>query len=159
MPRYLAVSTSDNTWLHNEYMGVRGLRELDIRIILHLVALKRMLHVSPHSSSADRSRCSRTWSASERMGRYTRQSSANSRTCESTTLGVEQEQQWTQDCPLGHSRVHRHWPQLPAIHHYTLYPVLQKCCCPFKDWAGDAIKLQLPQHAIVRNCIKCFGEV
>ena len=87
MPRYLAVSTSDNTWLHNEYMRVRGLRERDIRIILHLVALKRMPHVSPHSSSADRSRCSRTWSASERMGRYTRQSSANSRTCESTTLG------------------------------------------------------------------------
>ena len=120
MPRYLAVSTSDNTWLHNKNMRVRGLQERVIRIILHLVALKRMPHVSPHSSRADRSRCSRTWSASEHMGRYTRQSSANSRTCESTTLGRSfiwsRNNSGPRTVPWGHSRVHRRWPRLPSCH-------------------------------------------
>ena len=46
-----------------------------------------MPHVSPHPSRAVRSLCRETWSASEVMGRYMRQSSANRHTWELTTDG------------------------------------------------------------------------
>ena len=122
--RYLAVSTSDNTWLHGEYMRVSGLWEHDIRIMLHLIALQRRSHVLPHSFSADRSGCSHALSVSESMRWYTRKTSWNSQTCISTIQGG-----WL----------------LWSIHQYTVHSILYilyEWCCPLQNWTSNATKVQ-----------------
>ena len=87
MPRYFSWATVCSMWLFREYRCVRGCRALAMVIMLHFLALNLIPQVSPHNSRAARSLCRASWSSTDWMGRYKRQSSANSRTCEVTTLG------------------------------------------------------------------------
>ena len=64
-----------------------GSRAWAMHIISYLEAFNHMPHVSPHPSKAARSSWSKTWSDTEHMGRYMKQSSAKIRICESTTPG------------------------------------------------------------------------
>ena len=86
-PKYFASSILCSTCPHMEYIKERGLPGIAMCIVLHFPGLKRMPQSLPHPSRADRSCCNARLSDWDLICLYNKQSSANSRTWDETTLG------------------------------------------------------------------------
>ena len=122
-------------------------------IIWHFFALNLIPKLSHHFSRESKSLYRATLSAPERMGRYKRQSSANSLTCEVTTDGRSliwsKNKRGLSTVPCG-TRDNT----LYSFHNNPLNTVNKKGFNPTKDGAIYVIGAQFPQQASVWYSIK-----